>query len=387
MLIEPKVRGFICTTAHPDGCRAAVQAQIQTARKYAGKTDAGKRVLVIGGSTGYGLASRIALAFGGGAATLNVMFERPAAGARTATAGWYNTAAFEAEATKAGLYAKSVNGDAFSAEVKARVVDIVKRDLGTVDMVVYSLAAPRRTMPDGTAVSSVLKTVGESFTNKTIDLRTNEVGEITVPPATKEETDATVKVMGGEDWAAWIDALQAAGVLADGARTVAYSYIGPVLTHPIYLNGTIGMAKRDLYYTAQAIAKKHGIFARVSVNKALVTQSSSAIPVVPLYISLLYKAMKKAGTHEGCIEQMCRLFAEKLHTTDDAGYIRLDDLEMEESVQQEVAKAWKEVTTQNLTDYADLDGYWDDFYRMFGFRWEGVDYAADTDADVPIAEA
>ncbi len=333
------------------------------------------------------MASRIALAFGGGAATLNVMFERPAAGARTATAGWYNTAAFEAEATKAGLYAKSVNGDAFSAEVKARVVDIVKRDLGTVDMVVYSLAAPRRTMPDGTAVSSVLKTVGESFTNKTIDLRTNEVGEITVPPATKEETDATVKVMGGEDWAAWIDALQAAGVLADGARTVAYSYIGPVLTHPIYLNGTIGMAKRDLYYTAQAIAKKHGIFARVSVNKALVTQSSSAIPVVPLYISLLYKAMKKAGTHEGCIEQMCRLFAEKLHTTDDAGYIRLDDLEMEESVQQEVAKAWKEVTTQNLTDYADLDGYWDDFYRMFGFRWEGVDYAADTDADVPIAEA
>ncbi len=387
MLIEPKVRGFICTTAHPDGCRAAVQAQIQTARKYAGKTDAGKRVLVIGGSTGYGLASRIALAFGGGAATLNVMFERPAAGARTATAGWYNTAAFEDEAKKAGLYAKSVNGDAFSAEVKARVVDIVKRDLGTVDMVVYSLAAPRRTMPDGTAVSSVLKTVGESFTNKTIDLRTNEVGEITVPPATKEEIDATVKVMGGEDWAAWIDALQAAGVLADGARTVAYSYIGPVLTHPIYLNGTIGMAKRDLYYTAQAIAKKHGIFARVSVNKALVTQSSSAIPVVPLYISLLYKAMKKAGTHEGCIEQMCRLFAEKLHTTDDAGYIRLDDLEMEESVQQEVAKAWQEVTTQNLTEHADLDGYWDDFYRMFGFRWEGVDYAADTDADVPIAEA
>ena len=280
-----------------------------------------------------------------------------------------------------------MNGDAFSAEVKARVVDIVKRDLGTVDMVVYSLAAPRRTMPDGTAVSSVLKTVGESFTNKTIDLRTNEVGEITVPPATKEEIDATVKVMGGEDWAAWIDALQAAGVLADGARTVAYSYIGPVLTHPIYLNGTIGMAKRDLYYTAQAIAKKHGIFARVSVNKALVTQSSSAIPVVPLYISLLYKAMKKAGTHEGCIEQMCRLFAEKLHTTDDAGYIRLDDLEMEESVQQEVAKAWQEVTTQNLTEHADLDGYWDDFYRMFGFRWEGVDYAADTDADVPIAEA
>ncbi|MDE6398258.1 MAG: bifunctional NADH-specific enoyl-ACP reductase/trans-2-enoyl-CoA reductase, partial [Clostridiales bacterium] len=242
MVIEPKVRGFICTTAHPEGCRAAVREQIAVAKKYKEKINAGKRVLVIGGSTGYGLASRIALGFGGGAKTLNVMFERAAAGARTATAGWYNTAAFEQEAQKAGLYAKSINGDAFSADVKARVIETIKRDLGTVDTVVYSLAAPRRTMPDGAVVNSVLKTVGESFTDKTIDLRTNEVGEVTVTPADNNEIDATVKVMGGEDWAAWIDARADAGVLEKGARTVAYSYIGPVLTHPIYLNGTIGMA-------------------------------------------------------------------------------------------------------------------------------------------------
>lgn len=387
MVIEPKVRGFICTTAHPAGCAAAVQSQIDVAKRYAGKISAGKRVLVIGGSTGYGLASRIALAFGGGAATLNVMFERPASGVRTATAGWYNTAAFEQAAQKAGLYAKSVNGDAFSAEIKKKVVEIVRRDLGTVDGVVYSLAAPRRTMADGTAVSSVLKTVGESFTNKTIDLRTGEVGEVTIPPATKEETDATVKVMGGEDWADWIAALTDAGVLSDGAFTVAYSYIGPVLTHPIYKDGTIGMAKRDLYYTAKAIGKKYGIRACISVNKALVTQSSAAIPVVPLYISLLYKVMKKAGTHEGCIEQMCRLFSDKWHTCDDEGYIRLDDYEMDDKVQKEVEKAWQAVRTDNLSAYADLDGYWEDFYRMFGFKIAGVDYAADVDPDVAIQEA
>ena len=387
MVIEPKVRGFICTTAHPEGCRKSVENQIEVAEKYAGKINAGKRVLVIGGSTGYGLASRIALAFGGGAATLNVMFERPAAGVRTATAGWYNTAAMEDIARKKGLYAKSINGDAFSDEIKQRTVEAIKRDLKTVDAVVYSLAAPRRTLPDGTVANSVLKTVGESFTNKTIDLRTGEVGEVTINPATKEEIDATVKVMGGEDWAAWIDVLKAAGVLEDNAITLAYSYIGPELTHPIYMNGTIGMAKRDLYYTAKAISKKHSINARVSVNKALVTQSSSAIPVVPLYISLLYKYMKEAGTHEGCIEQMCRLFADKLDNYDDEGYIRLDDYEMNPKIQKEVAKAWKSVKTDNLVKYADLDGYWDDFYKMFGFKHADVDYAADVNAEVDIEEA
>lgn len=387
MVIEPKVRGFICTTAHPAGCKANVLQQIEKAKAYRGKIDAGKRVLVIGGSTGYGLASRIALGIGGGAATLNVMFERPAQGVRTATAGWYNTAAYEEYAHANGLYAASINGDAFSAEVKQRAVEIIRRDLGQVDAVVYSLAAPRRTMADGTVVTSVLKTVGESFTNKTIDLRTNEVGEVTVMSATNEEIDATVKVMGGEDWTAWIDALHTGGVLADNALTLAYSYIGPVLTHPIYLNGTIGMAKRDLYYSAQAISKKYGIRARVSVNKALVTQSSAAIPVVPLYISLLYKAMKKAGTHEGCIEQMCRLYSQKLGVYDDEGYIRLDDYEMDKHIQAQVAEAWKNVRTDNLATYADIDGYWDDFYRMFGFHMEGVDYAADISADMEIQEA
>lgn len=376
MVIEPKVRGFICTTAHPTGCAQAVRTQIEKAKAAKGIA-AGKRALIIGGSTGYGLASRIALAFGGGADTLNVMFEREAAGIRTATAGWYNTVAFEREAQAAGLYAKSINGDAFSEEIKAQTIEQIRRDLGTVDLVVYSLAAPRRTLKDGTVVSSVLKTVGKSFTNKTIDLRTNEVSEVTIPPATNDEIDATIKVMGGEDWADWIDALNAAGVLAQGARTVAYSYIGPKLTHPIYRDGSIGLAKRDLYYTAQAIAKKHGIDACISVNKALVTQSSSAIPVVPLYISLLYKVMKAAGTHEGCIEQMCRLFSEKWNTRDKDGYVRLDDYEMDSAVQKKVADAWKEVNTQNLKEYADLDGYFDDFYRMFGFRWENVDYSAD----------
>ena len=387
MKVEAKVRGFICTTAHPVGCAESVGEQIAVAEKYRGKINAGKRVLVIGGSTGYGLASRIALAFGGGAATLNVMFERPAAGVRTATAGWYNTAAFENAARDAGLYAKSVNGDAFDKEVKARVIDIIKRDLKTVDAVIYSLAAPRRTMPDGTAVNSVLKTVGENFTNKTIDLRNGQVSEVTIEPATDAEIDATIKVMGGEDWAEWIDELAAAGVLEKGALTLAYSYIGPELTYPIYTNGTIGMAKRDLYYTAKAISEKYGAKARISVNKALVTQSSAAIPVVPLYISLLYKAMKQIGTHEGCIEQMCRLFAEKLDVFDDEGYIRMDDLEMDPAVQKQVEKAWRAVTTENIAEYADIDGYWEDFYRMFGFNHKGVDYSADVNAEVAIEEA
>lgn len=387
MVIEPKVRGFICTTAHPTGCKKAVEEQIAVAESYAGKIRAGKKALIIGGSTGYGLASRIALAFGGGAATLNVMFERPAAGVRTATAGWYNTAALEERAREEGLYAKSINGDAFSAEIKERVIAAIKRDLGKVDTVVYSLAAPRRTMPDGTVYSSALKTVGDVFTDKTIDMRTGEVGEVSVTPATEEEIDATVKVMGGEDWADWIAALDKAGVLEKGALTLAYSYIGPTLTHPIYRDGSIGMAKRDLYYTAKALTKKYGVNARISVNKALVTQSSSAIPVVPLYISLLYKAMKAANVHEGCIEQMCRLFSDKLNVFDDEGQIRLDDYEMDEKIQSAVKKAWQAVRTDNLSEYADLDGYWHDFYRMFGFRADGVDYSADVDADVPIAEA
>lgn len=381
MIIEPKVRGFICTTAHPTGCAESVDRQIAYAKAH--KAPAGKNVLVIGCSTGYGLATRIAAAFGGGAKTLGVMFEREANPPRTATAGWYNTAAFERRAAENGLYARSINGDAFSAAVKDQVIETVKRDLGQLDLVVYSLAAPRRTMPDGSAKSSVLKTVGQPFTEKTVDLRTGAVGEVTVPPATQEEIDATVAVMGGGDFADWMTALQNAGVLADDVRAVAYSYIGPKLTHPMYLDGTIGAAKRDLLATVEAL-RKQGIRAYLSVNKALVTQSSAAIPVVPLYISVLYKVMKAKGTHEGCIEQMCRLFGQKglmgNTQTDADGLIRLDDLEMADDVQQKVVEIFKTVTTENLDKTTDIAGYWDDFYKMFGFHYDNVDYTEDVEA-------
>ncbi|MCI8434534.1 MAG: trans-2-enoyl-CoA reductase family protein [Clostridia bacterium] len=380
MIVEPKVRGFICTTAHPTGCAESVDRQIAYAKAH--PAPAGKNVLVIGCSTGYGLASRIAAAFGGGAATLGVMFERPANPPRTATAGYYNTAAFEKRAAENGLYAKTVNGDAFSQAVKDEIIEIVRRDLKTIDTVVYSLAAPRRTMPDGTVVSSVIKTVGSTYTNKTVDLRTNAVTEVTVTPATQEEIDSTVKVMGGGDFLDWMHALKNAGVLSQDCRAVAYSYIGPALTHPMYLDGTIGAAKRDLIAAAETL-RKEGIEAYVSVNKALVTQSSAAIPVVPLYIAILYKVMKKKGTHEGCIEQMCRLFGDKALTgavkTDADKLIRLDDLEMADDVQKEVAAMFDTIDNGNIKQYADIEGYWDDFYKMFGFGYKDIDYTADVE--------
>lgn len=304
MVVEAKVKGFICTTAHPEGCKESVRRQIAYC-KQKGTTDGPKKVLVIGASTGYGLASRIAVTYGYGADTIGVSFEKESNGRRTATAGWYNTKAFEEFATADGYSAKSFNGDGFSQEMKAQVIEEIKKEWGKADMVVYSLAAPRRTLPDGTSVSSVLKTIGNEFKNKTIDLRTNEIKEVTVPVANEEEIQNTVSVMGGEDWQAWIDALAEAGVLADNAVTLAYSYIGPELTHAIYKDGTIGQAKKHLYDTSVALTKKYadrGLQAYISVNKALVTQSSSAIPVVPLYISLLYKVMKEEGLHEGCIE-------------------------------------------------------------------------------------
>ncbi len=380
MIVEPKVRGFICTTAHPTGCAESVDRQIAYAKAH--PAPAGKNVLVIGCSTGYGLASRIAAAFGGGAATLGVMFERPANPPRTATAGYYNTAAFEKRAAENGLYAKTVNGDAFSQAVKDEIIEIVRRDLKTIDTVVYSLAAPRRTMPDGTVVSSVIKTVGSTYTNKTVDLRTNAVTEVTVTPATQEEIDSTVKVMGGGDFLDWMHALKSAGVLSQNCRAVAYSYIGPALTHPMYLDGTIGAAKRDLIAAAETL-RKEGIEAYVSVNKALVTQSSAAIPVVPLYIAILYKVMKKKGTHEGCIEQMCRLFGDKALTgavkTDADKLIRLDDLEMADDVQQAVSDSFDKIDNENVSRLADIDGYWDDFYKMFGFGYKDIEYTADVE--------
>ena len=388
MIIQPKVRGFICTTAHPVGLKRALEEDIAFV-KSKGRINAGKNVPVVGASMGYGLSARTAAAFGGGASTLGVIFDRPASGNRTASAGWYNTAAFEQAAKKEGLYCKTVNGDAFSDEVKDKVVEIIKRDLKKIDCVVYSVAAPRRMMKDGTSVSSVLKTKDKPFTQKTVDLRTGEVTQVTVEPATEEEIENTVKVMGGEDWYEWMMRLKKEGLLAPDACSVAFSYIGPELTHAIYKDGSIGMAKKDLYATAEKL-RREGLRAFVSVNKALVTQSSSAIPVVPLYISLLYKVMKRRGTHENTAAQMQRLFGEKnLRTgavTDEDELIRLDDLEMDEPTQTEIMRLWDEVGKTPLQELADVKGYDADFLRLFGFGLDGVDYDADVDANAEIEE-
>ena len=385
MVVEPKVKGFICTTAHPRGCEESVRRQIESTKKF-GRAEGPKKVLVIGSSTGYGLASRIAVTYGYGADTIGVAFERESNGKRTATAGWYNTKAFEKIAGEDGYYAKSFNGDGFSREMKDEVIQCIKEDFGKVDMVVYSMAAPRRTLPSGITVSSVLKTVGEPFTNKTLDLRTNEIKEVTVPEADEEEIKATIQVMGGGDWRDWIMWLYDAGVLADGAVTLAYSYIGPVVTHAIYKDGSIGQAKKHLYDTSVELMNKYkdiGLKAYISVNKALVTQSSAAIPIVPLYISMLYKVMKEKGLHEGCIEQMNRLFLEKLAggvvQTDEAGRIRLDDYEMKEEIQSRIAEVWDGVDTESIKDLGDIKGYWDEFYNMFGFGYDNVDYSEDVE--------
>lgn len=383
MVVEPKVKGFICTTAHPAGCEESVRRQIAYCKEK-GQVDGPKKVLVIGASTGYGLGSRIAVTYAYGADTIGVSFEKEAKGKRTATAGWYNTKAFEKFATEDGYYAKSFNGDGFSREMKEQVIDTIRKDWGKADMVVYSMAAPRRTLSDGTMVSSVLKTVGKELTNKTIDLKTNEIKEVTVPVANEEEIANTIKVMGGEDWADWIHALAEADVLADNASTIAYSYIGPVVTHAIYKDGSIGQAKKHLYDTSLKLTEEfadRGLKAYVSVNKALVTQSSAAIPIVPLYISLLYKIMKEEGLHEGCIEQMYRLFADKFvnKEVDEEGYFRLDDWELQDTVQEKIAAVWDQVTTENIRELGDIDGYWEDFYQMFGFHYDNVDYSADVE--------
>lgn len=384
MVIKPKARGFICTTAHPKGCEESVRRQIEYVKKK-GSMEGPKKVLVLGASTGYGLASRIAAAFGCGAATLGVMFEKEATERRTATAGLYNTKAFEKFAKEEGLYAKSINGDAFSTEIKELVIETIKKDMGKVDMIVYSLATPRRTTPDGTTYSSVLKTIGKEFVNKNIDLSKREVTEASIPPATEQEIADTVKVMGGEDWSDWMEALVKADVVEDNAITFAYSYIGSELTFPIYRDGSIGQAKKHLYKTADEITAKYtdkNIRGFVSINKALVTQASAAIPVVPLYVTILYKIMKEKGLHEGCIEQIDRLFREKLPAgpeVDENGLIRIDDYEMREDVQKEVAEVWDKIETENIEQYADIDGYWDDFFHMFGFNYDNVDYEEDID--------
>lgn len=384
MIVEPKVKGFICTTAHPVGCRENIKRQIEYV-KALGENHCPRKVLVIGASTGYGLASRIAAAFGGHADTLGVMFEKEASGKRTATPGYYNTKAFEEFAEKEGLYAHSINGDAFSKEIKDQVIETIRNDLGTVDLVVYSLAAPRRTMADGTVYQSVLKTTGEIYKQKSLNLRDNTITEAVIEPATPEEIFATEKVMGGEDWYDWIQALTDAGVVAENAVTLAYSYIGPEVTHPIYKEGSIGQAKKHLYQTSVKMNEDFaslGLKAYISVNKALVTQSSAAIPIVPLYISLLYRVMKDAGLQEGCIEQMDRLFMEKLPNgpeTDEEGRIRLDDYEMRPEVQDKISEVWDKVDSESIETLGDIKEYWDEFYHMFGFGYENVDYSEDVE--------
>lgn len=385
MIIKPKVRGFICTNAHPEGCAANVREQIQYV-KNAGPIEGGpKRVLVLGASTGYGLASRITSAFGCGADTMGVFFEKPPTERKTASPGYYNAAAFEREAKAAGLYAKSINGDAFSAEVKNKVVDLIKADWGQVDLVVYSLAAPRRTDPKtGEVHSSVLKPVGQSYTAKNLNTDTLKISEVTLEPATEEEIQGTVKVMGGEDWELWIDALREAGVLADNFQTVAYTYLGEKLTWPIYGKATIGKAKEDLDRAAAAIADNTSDVngkAHVAVLKALVTQASSAIPIMPLYISLLYKVMKEEGTHEGGIEQLYRLYTEGLYSdsprVDEGGRLRMDEKELSPQTQAEVARLWPQVTEDNLFELTDYKGYNAEFLKLFGFGVQGIDYEAD----------
>lgn len=391
MIIEPRTRGFICTTAHPMGCAELVKNQINYV-KSKGQIDGPKNVLVIGASTGFGLASRITSAFGSNASTLGVFFEKPPQEGRTASAGWYNTAAFEKEAHDEGLYAKSINGDAFSNEIKEETLKLIKEGMGKIDLVVYSLASPVRTHPEsGIRYKSTLKPIGKSFTNKTVDFHTGEVKEITIEPGTKEDIENTITVMGGEDWQMWIAALLKADLLSANFKTVAYSYIGPKLTEPVYRNGTIGMAKNDLEKTAFAITeslKKIEGKAFVSVNKALVTQSSSAIPVIPLYISLLYKVMKTEGLQEGCIEQMYRLFDKRLYLddipTDAEGRIRIDDWEMRANVQEQVAALWEQATTETLPAIGDLEGYKTEFFNLFGFNIEGIDYQNDTNELVAI---
>jgi len=392
MIIEPRMRGFICLTAHPKGCEQNVKNQIEYV-KSKGKINGPKRVLVIGASTGFGLASRITSAFGSDAATIGVFFEKAPSEGKTASPGWYNSAAFEVEAEKAGLYAKSINGDAFSNEVKQQTIDMIKADLGQIDLIIYSLASPVRQHPvTGVLHRSTLKPIGATFTNKTVDFHTGNVTQVSIEPANQEDIDNTVVVMGGEDWAMWMDALKGAGVLAEGATTIAYSYIGPEVTEAVYRKGTIGRAKDHLEATAFEITEKLKYIngkGYVSVNKALVTQASSAIPVIPLYISLLYKIMKAEGIHEGCIEQIQRLYADRLYTgnavpTDDKGRIRIDDWEMRTDVQEKIAKLWGESTTETLVELGDLAGYKQDFLNLFGFGFEGVDYQADTNEMVLV---
>lgn len=388
MIIEPKIRGFVCITAHPNGCAQKVANEVAVA-KASQITFGPKNVLVIGSSTGYGLSSRITSAFSCGANTLGVFFERPSTNGKPASAGWYNTVAFEKEAEEIGLYAKSINGDAFSHEIKDKVIETIKQDLGKVDCVIYSLASPRRVDPsDGTIYKSCLKPIGSAFSNMSLDTNKGEIQEVSLEPATEDDIYQTVKVMGGEDWELWMEALAKNDLLSSDCKTVAYSYIGPEVTWPIYKNGTIGVAKLDLDRASKEISNKYGIESYVSVNKAVVTQASSAIPVVPLYISILFKLMNQKGTHEGCIEQIVRLFKDRLYAEskelDLDGRIRIDDWEMDPEVQQKVAELWPQVNTENLRELTDFNLYQKEFLELFGFGINGIEYNEDVSVEKEI---
>ncbi len=391
MIIKPKIRGFICTTTHPEGCAANVREQIEYTKQQGPITDGPKRVLVVGSSSGYGLSSRIAAAFGAGAATIGVFFEKPGTEKKPGTAGWYNAAAFDRLAKAAGLYAKSLNGDAFSNEAKQKTIELIKQDLGQVDLVVYSLAAPVRKLPDtGEVIRSSLKPIGEVYRSTAIDTNKDVIIEAEIEPAVEEEISNTVKVMGGEDWQLWLNALDEAGVLAEGCKTVAYSYIGTDITWPIYWDGTLGKAKQDLDRAAaelNARLQTKGGQANVGVLKSVVTQASSAIPVMPLYLSMVFKIMRAKGLHEGCMEQVYRLLSTGLYgdsaQIDDGNRFRMDDWELRDDVQQACRELWPQITTENLFDLTDYQLYKDEFLKLFGFGIEGIDYEADVD---PVVE-
>lgn len=393
MIIKPRVRGFMCVTTHPTGCEANVKEQIDYIKSQGNIDDMPKRVLVIGSSTGYGLAARIAAAFGGGASTLGVFFEKEGTDRKPGTAGWYNSAAFHKFAEEDGLYAKSINGDAFTDELKQKAIETIKADMGQVDLVIYSLAAPRRQHPrTGEIHNSTLKPIGKDVSLMGINTNKSEIQEFTLEAASQEDIDNTVAVMGGEDWQMWIDALDEAGVLADGAKTSAFTYIGEKVTWDLYWGGTIGRAKQDLDERVKAIRETmaaKGGDARVSVLKAVVTQASSAIPIMPLYLSLLFKVMKEEGTHEGCIEQLYRLYSECLYTDtprlDDEGRARVDELELKPEIQKAVEEAWDSITTETIPTATDFEGYQAEFLRLFGFGIDGVDYDADVNPVVDIA--
>lgn len=397
MIIKPKTRGFICTTAHPVGCEANVQQQIEYTKSKGKIANGPKKVLVVGSSSGYGLCSRIAAAFGSDAATIGVFFEKPGTEKRTGTAGYYNSAAFDKAAKAAGLYSKSLNGDAFSHNAKQQVIDLIKADLGEIDMLVYSLASPVRKMPDsGEVIRSCLKPIGETYRSTAVDTNTDQIIEAEVEPATEQEINDTVTVMGGEDWELWIKALSEAGVLAKGFKTVAYSYIGTDITWPIYWDGALGKAKIDVDRAAHDLdgqLKSIDGAANVAVLKSVVTQASSAIPVMPLYIAMSFKIMKEQGIHEGCMEQIDRMFRTQLFTDqqtsrDDSNRIRMDDWELRDEVQNACREIWPQVTSENIRDLTDYQGYKDEFLRLFGFGVEGVDYDADVSAviDFDVAD-